>query len=240
MNSPLLRHDIDNAFAALRGDESRAHRELVTLLYSGLEHWRDARGPNDDTLLIAAARQGHDSTVDMLLKKGFDALAWNRQLETALHVARTPITADLLMRASRNELALTADINEDLPLHVHLRQGHQAIVDTLLKAPNAFAQVVRPNQLGETALFEAARHEPRLVLPLLLQGCDPRTPNREGERPGDVTTDARTARVLRAFSAHHDHCDQAAQEQAMRASNATLAKRAREFLNSQPLALRPA
>lgn len=242
--SRLDQRDIDDTFAIFEKDQGTVHRHLISRLYLRPRDWHDVHDPDGDTLLIAAARQGHDTAVDLLLKRNFPAESWNNRLETALHITGSAITASLLIGKTNSRLALEANIDGDLPLHIHLREGNVEIAKVLLADPTADAQIMRKNVKGETPLFEAARHQPERVLGMLLLGADPRVRNKEGASAADVTRDKPTARKLEAFCSHLDRCDEALREQALADREAqrkvNLAQQAKIFLGAPSTAALPA
>lgn len=232
--SALDPSDIRDAFAVFNEDESRAHRMLVARLYHRPQAWHDAQGPHGDTLLLAAVRHGHDASVDLLLKKKFAPDAWNDNLDTALHLLRTEISANLLVGAQRGQLALEANADGDLPLHVHLRAGNKSISEKLLDLPTSEAQVIRRNRNNETVLFDAARSQPDLIVKLILAGADPRIQNNDGKVAADFCTDPKGLKTLTAYAAHYNVCDEDARLKAIDEVESkralSLAQRAREFL----------
>lgn len=236
MNNIPGPQEIRTAFDAVSEPTPVALRKLGTLLYLDPKKWRDVReASTGNTLLLEAVAHGDNQVASLLLKKGFSPLAWNDSLSTGLHLSQNLGIAHNMMRFSQCAMALEQDRNGDLPLHIHLREGRADVVDMLLQAPNASAQVLRKNNAGETALFDAGRHNPEAVLRMLFLGADPRVKNNDGHNVCDVTTDPGALAKVTAYSAQFTRFDEAKKENlaAEIASDAKiqLATRAKQFLN---------
>jgi ankyrin repeat protein len=90
----------------------------------------------------------------------------------------------------------TIDGSFDTPLHVAAANKRAAVAKVLLASG---AKVRTTNNASETALHTAARAGAADVVKLLLDaGADPGESNREGSRPSDLATDAKTKSLLAA------------------------------------------
>lgn len=230
--------EIAEAFAVFSQDDSSVHRKLTTLLYLSPQRWHNIKNAEGDTLLLAAVRSNKVQAVSVLLKKGFSPDAWNNELQTGLHLSKSPVISQMLLSKSPR-LEMEADINGDLPLHLALRSNNEPVVKFLLQHESGDAQVLRRNALGQTPLFEAAATSWKAVLQLLLMGSDPRLVDRDGLLPKDYCNDPAAVKKMNAFSAHFDRCDEAAKTDALdensKIRNFSLGQRAKQFLDDELL-----
>lgn len=130
------------------------------------------------TPLHIATAVGNPDCVELLLDNKADLEARTDAGLTAFHVACQRgrlATASLLLDRGSDVLSMTNDLN--LPIHLAAMNGHTDIVILLLERGGDYAQVQRCNE--------------QLL-----------TRNNLGQRPSEVSSDIRTAEVIRKFESH--------------------------------------
>lgn len=194
----------DRFLAAAAADDIPALRNLLA---DGAQI--NARGDNNETALIRAARDGRLVIIEILLGLGGSLDLQDRDGRTALaqaallgHVA----VAALLIRAGA-DITLD-DKTGDKPLDIALRSGNPALValfeqplkDLLARIPSADtgprlqhrrAPACPPDPHGDTMLTWAAREGQENVVRAMVQsGADVFLRNRAGQTPRDVAENA--------------------------------------------------
>lgn len=143
----------------------------------------DKGGELDGWSLIDAAEVSNLEITRQALKKGISPSVRNHQGETALHVAKDPILAQLLIESGASLDAL--DDMGRTPLHSAAARGARSMVKTLIRAganPNS------TDQVGSTPLHLAAKLCPKeqrveIVHKLLLKGAQVNARDNAGMTP---------------------------------------------------------
>jgi ankyrin repeat protein len=124
-------------------------------------------GSSMETALHAAARQGDERILILLLEAGAAVNAKERHGDTALHFAAVAghLAAVNVLIANNADIEVTNSENRT-PLHEAAFRGKKNVVRTFLdRGANATSR----DSLGETALHRAAHNKKRTVIKLLLE-----------------------------------------------------------------------
>ena len=160
----------------------------------------DQPGPDGQTPLHVAARQGSLVVIGMLLKHGADTESMDRQGHTPLAaalLARNTLVADYLVKQQ-------AQVNADALLHetVRLGQADRDVIDFLIKQG---ADLNKPDKEGTPPLHQAILNGYRVISKnLVLKGADIDLTDKTGRTPLQVaieTGEKDIEQMLRKFGA---------------------------------------
>ncbi|CAK9046130.1 unnamed protein product [Durusdinium trenchii] len=147
-----------------------------------LEHGADveAADSNGDTVLMSAARSGHESVAKLLLERGADAGSTNKTGSSALMFAALGGHESLVRRLLEHGADAGAANNEGTTsLMGAAYRGHESIVKLLLSHG---ANPRAADHAGNTSLMHAALAGHELVAKLLLKhGADVRATTNNGD-----------------------------------------------------------
>ncbi|MDP2205449.1 MAG: ankyrin repeat domain-containing protein [Alphaproteobacteria bacterium] len=169
----------------------------------------NARGDNNETAIIHAAREGRSVMIEILLGLGASLDLQDRDGRTALAQAARGGHIGIVSMLIRAGADITLDDKAgDKPLDIALRSGNPALValfeqplkDLLARIPSADtgprlqyrrAPACPPDPHGDTMLTWAAREGQENVVRAMLQsGADVFMRNRAGQTPRDVAETA--------------------------------------------------
>jgi ankyrin repeat protein len=169
----------------------------------------NARGENNETAMIRAAREGRSVIIEILLGLGASLDLQDRDGRTALAQAALLGHVGIVSMLIRAGADITLDDKTgDKPLDIALRSGNPALValfeqplkDLLARIPSADtgprlqhrrAPACPPDPHGDTMLTWAAREGQENVVRAMVQsGADVFIRNRAGQTPRDVAESA--------------------------------------------------
>ncbi|KAK8023809.1 ankyrin repeat protein [Apiospora rasikravindrae] len=154
-----------NLGSPLELSSAKGHSDIVMIL---LEEYSNIPGLSFKFALHEACANGHETTVQLLLKAGADVNCkggvWNTPLQAACHNGNVNIVNNLLRRG--------AEVNAEKGIHgtaliCACMRGHEGVVRTLL---NARANVNAHGRIQGTALSAASLHGYHSIVELLLNG----------------------------------------------------------------------
>ena len=159
-------------------------------------------GPDGETVLMAAAESGDETSIRHLLDKGaaIDARDKNGKTAVLRAIGAGHESAARLLIARGAELGLRYGKKSETLLFAATRLGFKALIDDVLKKKPTLLNEI--NSEGETALFEAVRaSQPGVVRALLRAGADQRLKNKKGQIARDLANPNADREILREFSA---------------------------------------
>ena len=154
------------------------HEDIARILL-GRKASIDAKDGKGNTALHAAAAQGLDAIVDLLLKNGAIVDVPNECGCTALMYAVTHVTTSILLKKGAN--IWSTDVLGNNALHLAAERGHVEVAKVLIMN---YLDLMLLNKAGNTALHVAVEKEHKLMIDLLLErGLTINTPGGEGQTP---------------------------------------------------------